>query len=266
LNQNQIHVNVNRRFKGRFAAFGYYAYGRAFSNTDGAGWSPANQYDLRSEYGRADADIRHQFVLGGSILAPLHLSLSPFVLARSGAPFNIVTGGDANGDSLFNDRPSLATNLTRSGVAATRFGTFDPNPGPTEAFIPRNYGQGAGFFNLNLRVSRTFGFGSIKAPRQKSKRVSKKASGGEPQAGMSLGADERSLQQILHESRTEHRFNLTLSVTARNILNRVNPGIPVGNLSSPQFGSSNWLANSSGPEDEAPGNNRRIVFRVKLGF
>jgi len=266
LNQNQIHLNMSRRFRGRFATFGYYSYGRAFSNTDGANWFPANQYDLRSEYGRSDTDIRHQFVMGGSILAPLHLNLSPYVLARSGAPFNIVTGVDAIGDSLFNGRPSLATDLGKPGLVPTPFGVFDPNPGATDAVIPRNYGKGPSYFNLNLRVSRTIGFGRANAPRKKPKRASKNASDGENLAGMPLAADERSLQLVLQDSRTEHRYNLTLSVTMRNILNRVNPGIPVGNLSSPLFGSSNWLASSSGPEDEAPGNNRRIIFRVRLGF
>jgi hypothetical protein len=266
LNQNQIHLNMSRRFKGRFSAFGYYSYNRAFSNSDGPNSFPANQYFLGSEYGRAELDIRHQFVLGSSLLAPFHLSLSPFALARSGAPFNIVTGNDANGDSLFNDRPSFATNLNKPGVVITRFGSFDPNPGSGEALIPRNYGHGPSYFSLNLRVSRTFGLGSVKAPKKKPKRGAKNAASGEPESGMTLGADENSLQQILHESKTDHRYNLTLSVTARNILNRVNPGIPVGNLSSPLFGSSNWLASSSGAEDEAAGNNRRILFRVRFGF
>jgi hypothetical protein len=265
LNQEQLHVNLSRRFRGHFSAFGYYSYGRAFSTSDGPNSFPANQYDLRGEYGRAAVDIRHQVVMGGSIIAPFHVSLSPFLIARSGAPFAIVTGGDAHGNSVFNDRPAFATDLNKPGIVVTRFGAFDPNPPATAALIPRNYGQAPSFFSLNVRLSRTIGFGSVKTPKKKSNSASKAASG-PAEHGMALGADESSLQSILHDSKTERRFNLTLSVTARNILNHVNPGIPIGNLTSPLFGQSNWLASSSGPEDEASGNNRRIVFRVRLGF
>jgi hypothetical protein len=266
LNQEQLHVNLSRRFRGRFSAFGYYSYGRAFSTSDGPNSFPANQYNLRGEYGRAATDIRHQVVIGGSIMAPFHVSLSPFLIGRSGAPFAIVTGGDANGNSVFTDRPAFATDLNKPGIVVTRFGTFDPNPPATAALIPRNYGQAPSFFNLNVRLSWTIGLGSVQAPKKKSKSASKAASGDPADHGMTLGANENSLQSILRDSKTEHRFNLTLSVTARNILNHVNPGIPVGNLTSPLFGQSNWLASSSGPEDLATGNNRRIVFRVRLGF
>jgi len=41
---------------------------------------------------------------------------------------------------------------------------------------------------------------------------------------------------------TSHRYNLTLSVNARNVLNRVNLSSPIGNLSSPFFGQSISLA------------------------
>lgn len=44
--------------------FSYYVYNRAQSDTDGANTFPADQYDLRREYGRAAIGMRHQFVLG----------------------------------------------------------------------------------------------------------------------------------------------------------------------------------------------------------
>src|SRR5262249_9469716 len=84
--------------------------------------------------------------------------LTPFVIARSGAPFNILTGRDNNRDNQYTDRPSLA-NPGDPGAIVTPFGTFNPNPLPGEAIIPRNFGQGPGFFSVNLGVSKTFGFG-----------------------------------------------------------------------------------------------------------
>ena len=58
LDGNQIITNVSRTFSGRLGVYGYYAYGRIFSNTDGPGTFPSNQFDLRQEYGRAATDIR----------------------------------------------------------------------------------------------------------------------------------------------------------------------------------------------------------------
>ena len=62
----------------------------------------------------------------------------------SGQPFNITIGRDLNGDVLFTDRPSLATDLSKPGVIVTKFGAFDMNPATGAVIIPRNYGEGPG--------------------------------------------------------------------------------------------------------------------------
>lgn len=235
-NGNQLVVSINRRFRGRFAMFGRYTYNRAFSNSGGINSFPANQYNLQADYSRASTDIRHDFVVGGSLLGPFRTDLSPFLVIRSGAPFNITTGQDNNGDSLFTDRPAFAANPSQAGAVVTPYGAFNPAPAGGN-IIPRNFGQGPGFVSLNMRFGRTFGFG--------------------PSTGHS---------HHVHLHSTNHRYNLTLSVMVRNIFNRTNPGIPVGNLSSPLFNQSNWLASSSGPYDPAYGNNRRLMFELRLNF
>ena len=53
---------------------------------------------------------------------------------RSGTPYNITTGRDDNGDTVFNDRP---------------------------AGVRRNSARGASQWNLNLRVSRTVNLGGV---------------------------------------------------------------------------------------------------------
>lgn len=111
------------------------------------------------------------------------------MIARSGAPFNITTGHDNNADTLFTDRPAFATDLLKPGIVVTRYGALDPSPSPGELILPRNYGQGAGFFTLNLRISDGGGFSGL-----------------------------------FHDASTENRYSLTLSVVVRNILNTVNPG------------------------------------------
>lgn len=238
-NENQLVVSVNRRFRGRFAMFGRYTYNRAFSNSDGLNSFPANQYNLQADYGRASTDIRHDLVLGGSLLGPFRTDLDPFLVLRSGAPFNITTGQDNNGDSLFTDRPAFAANPSLPGVVVTPYGAFNPAPVSGGVIIPRNFGQGPAFVSLNMRLSRTFGFG--------------------PSTGDGHG-------RRVHLHSTDHRYNLTLSVMIRNIFNTTNPGIPIGNLSSPLFNQSNWLASSSGAYDPAYGNNRRLMFELRLNF
>jgi len=64
---------------------------------------------------------------------------------------------------------------------------------------------------------------------------------------------------------SEQRFNLTLSVQARNVLNNVNLALPVGNLSSALFGqSTQTVSGFGGAASEA--NNRRIEFQLRFSF
>ncbi|HYO62982.1 MAG TPA: carboxypeptidase regulatory-like domain-containing protein, partial [Pyrinomonadaceae bacterium] len=159
-NQSQLIVSANTRFSRAFSIFSSYTLNRARSDTDGPNSFPANQFDLSGEYGRSSQDIRHRFFLGGSINAlPWGIRLSPFVQASSGRPFNITTGRDLNGDTLFNERPAFATDLSRPSVVVTEFGAFDTSPIAGQEIIPRNFGTGPNFFTVNLRVGKTFGFG-----------------------------------------------------------------------------------------------------------
>ena len=159
-NQNQLIVNFNNRLSPKFSLFGNYVLNYAKGDTDGVNTFPANQYDLSGEYGRSSIDVRHRFSLGGSMSGlPWKIRLNPFIIANSGRPFNITTGRDANGDTLFTERPALATDPA-AGVITTRFGTFDQESQATDqVLIPRNFATGPGFFTVNLRISRAFGFG-----------------------------------------------------------------------------------------------------------
>src|SRR5207253_556548 len=120
---------------------------------------PTNQYDRSGDYGRTAFDIRHRFVVVGSVTLPYGIRLNPFITAQSGAPFNISTGQDLNGDSIFNDRPAFATDLARPGVKVNRFGAFDPNPIAGQTIIPVNYGNGPSQIFVNMRISKSFGIG-----------------------------------------------------------------------------------------------------------
>ncbi len=143
--QDQLITNLSVRAGSKLSFSGFYAFGSAKSNSDGAGTFPANQYDLSTEYGRAGFDVRHRLQLNGSWSPKWGLRFSPFITLASGRPFNITTGVDSNGDGLFTDRPAFAPG-----------GGFDFAPESGAAIIPRNYGQGPGLVAVNMRVGKTF--------------------------------------------------------------------------------------------------------------
>ena len=62
---------------------------------------------------------------------------------------------------------------------------------------------------------------------------------------------------------TDRRYNMTFTVSARNVLNRVNLAPPVGNLDSPLFGQSNALA--GGPYSFGSAT-RRIDLQILFSF
>lgn len=225
--QNQVITNLNARVSPKLTLSGFYAWGRANSNSDGAGTFPANQYDLSPEYGRAGFDVRHRVQLNGSISMPWGMRLSPFLTVASGRPYNVTVGRDLNGDSLYLDRPAFATDLARSSVVATSFGALDAAPLPGQTIIPRNYGQGPGMVAANLRFGKTFTFGEHAA------------------AGKKPSSDPR---------------QLTLMVNARNVINHPNLGNPNGNLSSPVFGRSTGLMGGG------QGGNRRLDLKLQFDF
>ena len=64
---------------------------------------------------------------------------------------------------------------------------------------------------------------------------------------------------------TEHRYNVTLSVSARNLINHVNYMAPVGVMGSPFFLQSTGIAGGYGAE-QTPTDNRRIDLQLRFQF
>ena len=262
--QNQMIVNINSRLSKKVSLFGFYTLGYANGNSDGG--SPMNQYDLSSEWGPTRFDIRQRFFIGGSITAPFKLTFSPFITGSSGAPYNITTGNDFNGDLIYNERPAFATDPNAPGVVSTAYGLLNINPQPGDKIIPRNYGRGPAQFNLNLRLARTWGFG-------KSRETANSGAGAPPPGGPRGGLGGGGFRgggpggpggMFGGGDNTGKRYNLTLSASARNLLNYVNLASPDGNLSSPYFGQS--LALVSGFGGAASVYNRRIDLQLRFSF
>jgi len=272
-NQNQVITNINVRLGTMFSLFGFYSLNFADSNTSGVNSFPSNSYDVALDYGRAAFDIRHRLFLGGSFSLPKGIRLSPFMMANSGTPFNITTGQDNNGDSIFNDRPAYApAGATGTNIVKTRWGTFDANPTIGKTIIPINLGTGPGQFSLNLRLSKTIGLerksetrtvGGPMGPPPGGGRGGPPGGGGGPGGGLGPGGLSSGGRGGPPGENVSYRYNLTLGIGAMNVFNIVNLGAPVGQLSSPLFGKSNSLAGGFGPPG---GGNRRIDFQVMFSF
>lgn len=261
-NQNQLVTNVNSRVNGGFSLFGFYVLNKAMSNTDGLGTFPANPYNFTGEYGPASTDVRNRFTAGGSINMRWNIRLSPFATVQSGPPFNITTGTDVFGTTIFNARPGIATDPNKPGVIETPYGLLDPNPTPDEKVLPRNFGRGPGLISVNLRLGKTFGFGGEKPGASASH-----GSGGGGGANPTMMASGRGLGSFIGPPTTTQRYNLSISMSARNLLNHTNPGPITGDITSPLFGRANQTyGGSNGEGFSENANNRRLELQMRFTF
>jgi len=293
--QNQLITNFRVNAGAKLSLFGFYTLN--YANSDlGSGASSAStgvagftsggslsnpmfisdQTDPSADYGRASFDVRHRAVLGGTVGLPKGFRLNPFMIVSSGTPYNVTVAQDLNGDSIFNDRPGFESVATCSPVTklpsgnyCTPLGTFNPaGVGPT---LPINYGSGPALFTMNLRLSKTFGFGKETGGAS--------ATGGGPgggpgggggrgQGGPGGGLGGRGLAgggggPFGMGASTNRRYNLTFSVAARNVFNHVNFAAPIGVLESSKFAESNAIATGPFSSGSAP---RRIDLQVLFSF
>lgn len=291
-NMKQVNVGVNKQINRAFSVFANYTFGKADSDTD-FGSFPVNQYDLSGEYGRSLFDVRHRVFIGGSMGIPyLNLSLNPIIIANTGRPFNITTGFDNNRDGIFNDRPAFAdSQTTAEDLRRTQWGDFDINPKPGQRIIPRNYGEGPGFFSVNLRVGRSISFGDTAqsraaAEQRKKQQEAQSAQGGNRggnnrgggggQGGgggaggpriMGGGMGGPMMMMMGGPGGGEgKKYTLNFSLFFINLLNHTNLANPVGNLSSPSFGQSLFTAGGFGGGGNVAAGNRRVQASVRFTF
>jgi hypothetical protein len=265
-NQNQLILSVNSLVNRNLSLNGSYVYNRAESNTDGLGTFPAKPYSMDGEYGPAATDVRHRVSLTGTVTAKWGIRFNPLLSVNSGPPFDITAGHDLYGDTLFNGRPGIAPSAAIPGVVATSYGLLDPNPTPGEKLLPRNFGRGPGQIMFNVRVGRTFAFGSSREGAA----AAAAAAGGPVGGGGNRGAPTSPFgvggvaQGIAAPA--NRRFNLTISMYIRNVTNHNNPGPITGDITSPLFGQANQPAGVGGGIFSESANNRRLELQTRLTF
>ena len=268
--QNQLIANTNVKVGSKVQLFGFYTLNYANSDTSGVSGFASNSYNIGQDYGRASFDTRNRLIFGGSFAFPYAFRLSPFMIVNSGSPFNITVPTDLNGDSIFNDRPVLISNATcpnpgtvTGTTYCTPLGTFGATrPAAGEKLVPINYGTGPTRETLNLRLTKTFGFG----PKAKSAASGPGGGPGGPGGGgghshgpMFGGGGPMGLPNA-----SDRRYNFTLGVSVRNVFNKVNLGNPSGILNSTAQGTVSQFFDSPNGLQGGPFSSGSAVRRIDL--
>lgn len=266
--QTQAMVNLNTSIGRWGTIFSRYAYSNAHSDTDGLNSMPSNPYNFRQDWGRTGLNISHNLFLGGSIATKYGIRLSPFLVAHTGTPFNITTGTDLylQGTGQPTARPTVVdSDLTGSRVSP--LGILYPYPTVATPQIERYAATGGGFIGLNLRISKTWGFGPTKF----------KGSSGGARAG---GGGERGPggggrggfggfgggPRMMGGESTEHRYNLTFSLNVRNILNHENLNTFNGAMTSQQYFFQPTGITGGFAGEATASNQRRIDLQLRFAF
>jgi hypothetical protein len=219
---DRLTVNVNfARPERRFFMGANYQLARSNNFSDSAFALPADNYDPDAEWGPSAQDVRHRFFGMVNFGLPKGLRLGLFGQGQSASPYNIITGFDTNRDTVVNDRP---------------------------AGVGRNAGRGSATWNLNARLSRSFGFGP---QRQTDGTPRIRGGGGGPRGGGRGGGGP--MMMMMENSNA--RFRLEFYLQAFNILNHTNLVGYSGNMRSIYFGQ----ATSASPA-------RRIEVGMNFGF
>jgi len=238
--ENQMFVQANVRAGAKLTLFSSYTLTYANSDTSSATAFPSNPRNLMQDYGRAPFDIRNRYILGGTIGLPRNFRLSPFIIVSSGTPYNITLSQDLIGTAQFNQRPTLANGAVGPTIVTVPgVGSFNTVPAENATPIPVDFLTSPSRFTVNLRLSKTIGFG------KESSGPTGGAQGGGPGGGGRGGGGGGGGGRGgpggpfsgggggLGGGGTNRRYNVTFSVNARNIFNHTNVLTPSGVLNPP---------------------------------
>jgi hypothetical protein len=114
-----------------------YSWIRALDDSDGAFSFPARQNDLEAERARSARAPAHNLDVAASATLPGGLQATAIATLRGAAPYNIVSGLDAEGNGLQTDRAGL----------------------------PRNSGNGPAYRTVSVYLHRRFNLSAILGPR-----------------------------------------------------------------------------------------------------
>src|SRR5712664_2867330 len=120
---NSLTASLQTALTNRVDLLAQYTFSKSMDDTSGFASLPADNYDLRPEYGRSDYDRRHRFNLIGTYRIHWGIRAGAVVNLSSGIPFNITTGYLNNGDLMPTARsPGIGRNKRAApGYASVDF-------------------------------------------------------------------------------------------------------------------------------------------------
>jgi hypothetical protein len=259
--QNQLMVNGNARLRA-INLFGFYALSFADANTTGATFFPTSNTNTRVDYGPATFARRQFGVFGGSMQFRYGITASPFVIAQAGTPYNITSGLDPFGTSIYNARPYFV-NGDRGNCASSA--DFSANQTGSLVPVPINYCTGPANATINLRIAKVFGFGERTGGAATSGGTGQNRRGGNRGGGGGGGSRGGFAggPMGMGGASSGHRYSFTLGAQALNLFNMVPYGTPTSSLSSPRFGQFTTLATGPFSSQTAV---RRIMLQASFNF
>jgi hypothetical protein len=208
-------VALNMRYMPRRAlAMVMYQFGSIRNYADSATALPSDSNNPDADWGPSAQDVRHRLFLNFNTPIARGVRMGLNVQGASALPYNIITGLDDNGDTVFNDR---------------------------QVGVERNSGRGATQWTANLRLNRSFGLGGTRTgpPNMPlppppggggSGAMAQRVGGGGPGGPGGDGP-----QMVVMEG-SNARYRLDLYANIQNLFNRTNYNAFVGNMQSTFFG------------------------------
>jgi len=123
-------LEVKKRFSNHLSVLGNYTFSKGFdTGTDfNSDYGPQDPTNLGADRGLSEFDQRHKVVLAGVMDSPWKnpflssFQLAPIFTYNSGHPFNLLAGGEVNGNNhTTNERPIGADRDTGLGPSFTNF-------------------------------------------------------------------------------------------------------------------------------------------------
>jgi hypothetical protein len=228
---DRITVSMNARYiPRRMLAMVMYQYSNSRNFSDSAASLPSDSLNPDADWGPSAQDVRHRIFFNFNTPLGNGVRLGMNVQGSSALPYNITTGLDNNGDTVFNDRA----------------------PG-----VGRNSARGASQWTTNIRINKSIGLGSTRSgppnmplppgAQPGGGAMNQRVGGGGPGGGDGP-------QMVVMEGGAQ-KYRLDLYANLQNAFNNVNYNAFIGNQLSPFFGT----ATSAG----AP---RRVELGFTFGF
>lgn len=229
---DRVTVAVNARYlPRRIIGMVMYQYANARNYADFPTALPSDSTNPDADWGPSAQDVRHRIFFNFNTPLANGVRMGLNVQGSSALPYNITTGLDNNGDTLFNDRPGG---------------------------LGRNSARGASQWTANIRLNKSFPLGGVTSgpqnlplppppPPPSGGAMNQRVGAGGP------GGGDGPQMVVMEGANTRYRLDVFLNIM--NAFNNLNYNAFIGNQLSKFFGQATSAA--------AP---RRVEVGFSLGF